>query len=796
MSDHIDSNEALIKLEKSIRELLEKEFLTDAIARLEALMPANSQNPGFLKIAGSCYFHSGNYQRAYYIFKQASFYGNKDVDIQAWLLYACAKTGNLAEGKSIIPQIGDKVDLISLCACSEYYFACSDYSQALSYAKKAHYADQTNYDALLLLSRILSQRNENWQEVLEYLDKARKIKNADEIDEMMIKTLYKAEQYESCMKACKKIMIRKPNSISGQRAQEIIGKIKKAQLKQTTSNNNSQKDKGKTQGAAGTVSTSSLEEAIEKLNQMIGLQSVKEQIEKLRKKIEYDKYRVEKLGIKAEENPGYHFVFTGNPGTGKTTVARLLGDIFFHLGILEKGHLVETDRSGIVAEFIGQTAKLTKAKVEEAMGGVLFIDEAYALARAGQGSNDFGPEAIDTLIKEVEDKRDKFVVILAGYKDEMNQLLKLNPGLASRFNKKIEFPDYTDEELLQIAVDIAASRHYTMSEGAKKAFLEKINREKVDEGFGNGRAVRNIMNEAFEEKANVDNPDTMDLQELQTLSAKDFGIDLNEDVEKSAAAYLEELNSLVGLKGVKTRINEIIKYIQYQKENEQLGYEFKNPSMHMVFAGNPGTGKTTVTLLVGKIMKALGILKKGHMVSATRADLISGFVGQTAGKTRDKIKEAYGGILFIDEAYSLVQNLQGDFGNEAVETLIKEMEDNRDKLVVILAGYSGKMEELLDANPGFKSRISNTIIFDDYLPEQMLEIFINLCKKEQYSISEDTLAQLKQRFQIEYDNRDESFGNARDVRKLFENMRLKLAVRVQEQKIHNEDRRTFKPFDI
>ena len=175
---------------------------------------------------------------------------------------------------------------------------------------------------------------------------------------------------------------------------------------------------------------------MEKLNQLTGLRNVKEQIEKLRKKIEYDQYRKEKLGIEQEKNPGYHFVFTGNPGTGKTTVARLLGDIFYHLGILEKGHLVETDRSGIVGEFIGQTAKLTKQKIEEAMGGVLFIDEAYALARAGHDSNDFGHEAIDTLIKEMEDKRGKFVVILAGYKDEMNQLLKMNPGLSSRINKR------------------------------------------------------------------------------------------------------------------------------------------------------------------------------------------------------------------------------------------------------------------------------------------------------------------------------------------------------------------------
>ena len=184
---------------------------------------------------------------------------------------------------------------------------------------------------------------------------------------------------------------------------------------------------------------------------------------------------------------------------------------------------------------------MTKEKIDESMGGILFIDEAYSLARASQGLNDFGPEAIDTLIKAIEDKRDKFIVILAGYKDEMNQLLKLNPGLASRFNKHIEFSDYTDEELLEIAISMAKSKHYNMSESAKKAFLEKVNREKVDEKFGNGRVVRNLMNDAFEEKADIENYEEINIEDLQTLTAKDFGVDLDADIVGKASKYLDEL---------------------------------------------------------------------------------------------------------------------------------------------------------------------------------------------------------------------------------------------------------------
>lgn len=806
MSDAVNSKETLKNLEKRLLLMLETGRLSDAVSKLEDLMPGNSQNPDFLKIAGAFYIRAGNFPRAYYLLKQAAYYGKEDREILSRLLYVCVKTGNLTEAEHISKKICDRNDLSSLVACGEYFLALADYPKAIDYARRAYKADSGSYEATFLLSRVLSMRNEMWQEAMEYLEKARKIKDDDEIDEMAVKILFKAGQYDSCMKLCKKILISKPNSLSAQRAQEIIGKIKQMKMEKppsspasSSSESGSYTDRqqgGKRSSPGDKNKTSSLEEAMEKLNQLTGLRNVKEQIEKLRKKIEYDQYRKEKLGIEQEKNPGYHFVFTGNPGTGKTTVARLLGDIFYHLGILEKGHLVETDRSGIVGEFIGQTAKLTKQKIEEAMGGVLFIDEAYALARAGHDSNDFGHEAIDTLIKEMEDKRGKFVVILAGYKDEMNQLLKMNPGFSSRINKKIDFPDYTDEELLEIAIKMAESRHYIMSEEAKKAFLIRINCERIDEKFGNARAVRNIMYEAFEEKANVDNLEMLSLEDLQILKAKDFGIDLEEDVEKSAEVYLEELNSLVGLKGVKEKINEIIKYIQYQKENERLGYEFKSPYMHMVFAGNPGTGKTTVALLFGKILKALGILKKGHMVTATRADLVSGYVGQTAMKTRDKIREAYGGILFIDEAYSLVQDVHGDFGREAVDTLIKEMEDSRDKLVVILAGYTDNMKELIDTNPGFRSRISCTIQFDDYTPEEMLEIFINLCKKEKYDISNELMTQLKQKFQFQYENRDKSFGNAREVRNLFENMKLKLAVRVQNSNVDDSERMLFKPCDL
>lgn len=786
--------EQILKFEQYVLKKTKSEYFVEIFELIDDLLKDNSQNPDFLSIAGVCYFRAGDFKKAYNFFKQVAYFDKSNTTNLSWLLSTCIKLSYNDEAEEYIHHVEVHDVLIAIMACAEFYFSQYNYQRALEFSKRAYEKEGNNADVILLLCKVLSACNENHDEIIGLLEKAKKIKNTDEIDQLLIKTLYKSDQFDKCIKVCKKILISKPNSISAQKAQEIINKIKRKQRPSFAELGPAKELK---KGSASEKEhESALEEALQKLNQLIGLNNVKEQIVKIKKKIEYDRFRKEKLGIDFEDNPGYHFIFTGNPGTGKTTVARLLGEIFYHLGVLEKGHLVETDRSGIVGQFIGQTAQMTKEKIDESMGGILFIDEAYSLARASQGSNDFGPEAIDTLIKAVEDKRDKFIVILAGYKDEMNQLLKLNPGLASRFNKHIEFSDYTDEELLEIAISMAKSKHYNMSESAKKAFLEKVNREKVDEKFGNGRVVRNLMNDAFEEKADIENYEEINIEDLQTLTAKDFGVDLDADIVGKASKYLDELNSLIGLENVKSKINEIIKYVQYQKDNEKLGFEYKNPYMHMVFAGNPGTGKTTVALLVGKLLKSLGILKKGHLVLATRADLVSGYVGQTAMQTLDKVKEAYGGILFIDEAYSLASLSQNDYGKEAIDMLIKEMEDNRDKLVVILAGYTKRMEELMDMNPGFESRISHTILFEDYTPDQMLQIFQSMCLKQKYKADEETMRSLKQLFNHTYSKRDENFGNAREVRKLFEQMQLKLAVRVQSSNVPAKERRVFKVCDI
>ena len=532
--------------------------------------------------------------------------------------------------------------------------------------------------------------------------------------------------------------------------------------------------------------TASLSEALEKLDSLTGLEKVKTEVHKIVQLVKYEKNREQVLGIEKSIEKAYHFLFLGNPGTGKTTVARLIGDIFYYLGILEQGHLVEVDRSDIVGKYVGETAKLTKKAIDKAMGGILFIDEAYTLAKGGKDSNDYGKEAIEILLKAMEDNRGKFTVILAGYTNEMRNLMKLNPGLESRINLKVNFEDYSNEELLTIAENMAEKEDYKLTEDGKVSFMKKINAQMVDENFANARTARNILEDAVREKAFRMGDESVSKEELTILDSVDFGVDLKLTPKDNIKELEEELDNLVGLSEVKDVVKGILNTLELKNKKEKMGIECSDISLNMIFTGSPGTGKTTVARIMAKLLKAMGILKKGHLVEVTRSDLVGEYVGQTGPKTLDKIKEAYGGVLFIDEAYSLNGQTANDFGKEAIATLIKEMEDNRDKFVVIMAGYTKEMKELLNLNPGLESRVKFNVEFEDYTKEELIQIFLMLCLKEEYNISKKAYKRLNELFDYILKNKDRNFGNGRLVRKLFEEVKMNQANRVIEQDIEDK----------
>ena len=241
---------------------------------------------------------------------------------------------------------------------------------------------------------------------------------------------------------------------------------------------------------------------------------------------------------------------------------------------------------------------------------------------------------------------------------------------------------------------------------------------------------------------------------------------------------MAQLDSLVGLDDVKKDIKNLMNLVKVRRLRKENGLPIPPMSLHMLFMGNPGTGKTTVARIISGLYAAIGVLEKGQLIEVDRSGLVAGYVGQTALKTQEVIKSALGGVLFIDEAYSLASGGENDFGREAIETILKAMEDHRDELIVVVAGYDGPMEKFINSNPGLQSRFNKYFYFPDYNGEQLLYIFKGQCKKNGYTLTEEAEAEAKAMFEELYENRGENFGNGRDVRNVFEDTVVRQSNRV------------------
>jgi len=524
-----------------------------------------------------------------------------------------------------------------------------------------------------------------------------------------------------------------------------------------------------------------LAEVMENLENLVGLESIKKKVKEYAEYLKFVKIRIER-GIDDSNNIQMHAIFTGNPGTGKTTVAKMLGKIYHKMGLLSSGHVHEVDRSDLVGEYIGQTAPKVKEAIKKAKGGILFIDEAYSLARSADDAKDFGREVIEILVKELSDGTGDLSIIFAGYPAEMKTFMDTNAGLKSRLNLHFEFPDYVPQELADIAEYACKERNVLLTVQGKSFLYDKIVEayRSRDRYFGNARHVNKLIDQA---KMNMGlrvmkggDPQKMSDEAISTIVVPDIemiydrqkrkrpDIPIEEDMLDEA---MKELNSMIGLENVKKDIEELVKLVRFYKES---GKEVLSAfSLHTVFIGNPGTGKTTVARIIAKIYKALGILERGHLIECDRQSLVAGFVGQTAMKTTKKIDEAEGGVLFIDEAYALTQRSRGaggDFGSEAIETLLKRMEDDSGKFAVIVAGYPAPMKVFVESNPGLKSRFDRTFDFKDFSLEQLMEISLVLFKKEGFDLNKLASEHIKKYIGVLIESKDKFFGNGRVMRNM------------------------------
>lgn len=519
----------------------------------------------------------------------------------------------------------------------------------------------------------------------------------------------------------------------------------------------------------------SLDDVMREFDKFVGIEEIKETIMQIAKTVE----KARENGGEAAANGSVksHFIFKGNPGTGKTTMARLFTEALSALGALPSGHLVEKDSGKLISKFVGDTPKQVRAAVNEAIGGVLFIDEAYQLC---SGDNDeYGKQAVATLLKDCEDLRGKFVCIMAGYPIEMDRLMQTNPGFDRRFDKTVNFRDYTGPELAQIFRNMAAADEDKITfapdlETKLQAYFDKIYATRSSK-FGNAGTVRNILATAksrmtariakLEEEGRL----TPEQEHVMTLN------DLEGDEGKATVEdVLSSLDDLVGMSEVKGQIEKIARTVKLNNMRAAAGRgKIKVKGIHLAITGNPGTGKTTVAKRLGKIFKAIGALPTDRVVVKKREDILDSMANSAGPNMRKAVEDAMGGILFIDEAYNLMPvdqpGTKDADGAAAVEALMTCMSEREGQFVTVIAGYPIQIDEFIrNANPGLQRRFTHRIHIPDYNVDELVKIYENQVKDGGFVLTDGAREMLNRKVEEMVTAKDEKFGNAGDIVKLFD----------------------------
>ena len=515
-------------------------------------------------------------------------------------------------------------------------------------------------------------------------------------------------------------------------------------------------------------------DAIKELNSLIGLEKVKHEIKKMINMVEFNKKRI--ASGKAPEKQTLHAAFMGNPGTGKTTVARLLGEALYEAGVLsgEELRFVEVTESDLISSSVGGTAEQTQRLLEKARGGILFIDEAYSLDKKDSGV-DFGIEAINTILKFMEDNRDDIMIIFAGYTKEMEKFLKTNPGLRSRVPNNFIFEDFTGDEIVQLGEMILSRGDYKLedrdyySRHVKRAYDGSLDKS-------NGRWIRNLDEQLT--KTLADRVVAQGSDDIETILNEDIDAVLNQGKYQAGADKEEDgivaLNRLIGIPKVKEQVEQFVAMAEFNQKRAEQGGIVADTTLHSLFLGNPGTGKTTVARILGNILFQKGVIKQKKFIEVSRSDLVGGYQGQTALKTREVLESALGGVLFIDEAYTLYTGSNDSFGKEALDEVLKFMEDHRRDIVIVFAGYTKEMYEFLQVNSGLKSRIPTTFDFEDYTPEEIVQIGLLGLHKQGYQVNEVLYGEIVKEKYL----RANDHSNGRWVRNLNEKLLRQVSTRV------------------
>ncbi|MDE6024279.1 MAG: AAA family ATPase [Lachnospiraceae bacterium] len=538
---------------------------------------------------------------------------------------------------------------------------------------------------------------------------------------------------------------------------------------------------------------------LEKLKNTSGWESVASRIEEILKDYRMKKAEAERNGIQRNQivkpacsneridtetdNIGFkypvpHFVLRGNPGVGKTTVARLIGQIFYNEGILQKGSTIEAKRDDLVGQYVGETAIKTTECVEGALEGVLFIDDAYSLLEKGDDHN-YAKEAIDTLVPIMTNpEKYRFCMIMAGYPEPMDDLLEMNAGLRSRFSKAniLTIEDYKPELLKKIFVNDCKKAGYKFigeAEGEEALdldlFFTNLYNQRNRADFGNARDIVALAKEVKMQCSLRDDS-------IRCIVKDDFG-DFQKYFIKRGVSSIDEIyaqiDKYVGMDFVKDLFKNIRFEVLDTIDSKKRGITPEPYPDHYIFAGNPGTGKTTVGKMIGEFYHMMEVLGGTETLFVDASDIIGNHVGDSKNKIVEVMQQAidHNQVLYIDEAYQISESA---YGNEIIGAMMTKMTENADDFKVIFGMYSNRVEAFLKMNAGLSRRL-RVVEFPDYTPDQLLEIFDRTISSQGCTITEEAHERVKLIMEYKYNIRGEDFGNAGEVKKMVIDMkRLRL----------------------
>ena len=513
------------------------------------------------------------------------------------------------------------------------------------------------------------------------------------------------------------------------------------------------------------------EDLLEELEGMIGLDEVKKEIRAIVETAERN--------MASAANATYHMFFLGNPGTGKTVVANIVAKLFWAMELRTSRTVVTMSIQDVISQYNeGDTIQRMKDKVREAMGGVLFIDEAYLFAES-----EWGRKAFETLLTEMENNRTNLTVILAGYEDRLFKLKDINPGIDSRIPIRLHFRDYTKDQkfaMFKLFLDREEKNRnvaYKFARGVEEKLLRVL-----DGCEGNGRGVRNLLERILQNLGN------------ELVICDEHVVDPHAPHPDEVAVVMRDLDkNFQGMQGMKTRLRQYFRTVEWNLgRNQKLGLTRRGTTAYRIrFTGSPGTGKTTIARYMGRFFHAMGICETDQCVECGATSLKGAYVGQAQQTVNNLFHENRGKVIFIDEIYSLYnpEARQDDsYSREVIDTLVRCLtaEENQGTVVVV-AGYKNKVDQFMEANPGLASRFPDEIFFEDYSAEDCVAIFKSTAERNSYRVSHGCDPLLEAYFDHLKKKEGDKFGNARDVNISFGVVVQKMVDRLSEKPDKTKD---------